>query len=343
MESTEQPSAEAQETVTPAVAESAPATSESAAAPATPEPATVVPVAESPAKNGTERFDFRQTALLTTNELRRLRKRHDEYAQSLAARLSMTLRLDFELQVTKLQTTTFQNFSTSLGSPITHLTLFKVEPLRGIGVLEINPRLGLAIVDRLMGGAGRAPASNQDLNDVEVSLLDQISLVILGEWCNHWLRYQDLHASLLGHETSGRYLQTSPADSVVLVLTMQAKLGECTESLQIALPFVSMEPLIRQLNRELEKAEEKKPSPEVARPKWNPLLGEVTVAITAEWHRLELTAREVTRLKVGDVLELDPEAANCVQVRLGGKPKFIGRLGARGKRRAVELTEIVKP
>lgn len=339
MESADQSSAETQEPVVPVEA----APTGSAVVPATPEPAAPAPVPEPVARQGTTRFDFRQAVVLSSNELRRLRKRHDEFAVSLAARLSMTLRLDFELQVTKLQTLTFQSFAASLATPVTHLTLFKVEPLRGIGVLEINPRLGLAIVDRLMGGAGRAPEANQDLNDVEVSLLDQISMVVLSEWCNHWLRYQDMRPSLLGHENSGRYLQTSPTDSTVLALTMQAKLGECTETIQMALPYVSMEPLVRQLNRELEKAEEKKPTPEAARPKWNPLLSDVMVAITAEWQRLELTARELTKLKIGDVLELDPEAANCVQVRLGDKPKFIGRLGTRAKHWAVELTEVIKP
>ena len=34
--------------------------------------------------------------------------------------------------------------------------MFKVEPLVGVGILDINPRLALTIADRLLGGRGHS-------------------------------------------------------------------------------------------------------------------------------------------------------------------------------------------
>jgi flagellar motor switch protein FliM len=64
--------------------------------------------------------------------------------------------------------------------------------------------------------------------------------------------------------------------------------------------------------------------------------------VTAEWPALEMTARDLTNLKVGDVLPLDGEVVNQVRLRLAALPKFIGRLGTTGSKWAVEITETIQ-
>src|SRR5450631_3574271 len=106
--------------------------------------------------------DFRQSGFLTPSELRRIRQRHEQFIRALAARLAMFLRLEFTLQLSKVQIVGYQKFTEELPSP-THITLFKTEPLKGVGLLVIPPRFGLMFVDRLLGGPGQAPAEGRDL------------------------------------------------------------------------------------------------------------------------------------------------------------------------------------
>ena len=70
---------------------------------------------------------------------------------------------------------------------------------------------------------------------------------------------------------------------------------------------------------------------------WNRRFDDVPVALTAEWAGVELSAREISQLKVGDVLTLDPACAAQVAVRLADLRKFTGRLGTQGDRRAIEI------
>jgi flagellar motor switch protein FliM len=51
-----------------------------------------------------------------------------------------------------------------------------------------------------------------------------------------------------------------------------------------------------------------------------------------------MSAGEITRLKVGDLLALDPACAAQVQLRLNQVPKFIGRPGTSSGKWAVQLT-----
>lgn len=287
-----------------------------------------------------EPCDFRQPAFLTTGEMRKIRLRHEEFIRSLAARLSIYLRMEVSIQMSKLQTLSYQQLTEGMASP-THLTLFKVEPLKGYCLLEIPPRLGLTIVDRLLGGPAHSVNANRDLSEIEVALLDQACQNLLNEWCTLWQKVSDLRPAILGHETNGRFLRSSPHDTVMLVLSMEVRMGDCMEQMQLAFPFMTIEPLVRQLSL-LNDGETDPQSKPPARVAWNRDLDEVKIRIEAEWHGLQISARELACLQPGDILMLDPQCFQHVEVRLERITKFRGRLGTCGDNWAVELTTPLK-
>lgn len=284
--------------------------------------------------------NFRQSGFLAASELRRIRQRHEQFTRSLAARLAIFLRLEFSLQLARAHIESYQKFIESLSNP-TYITLFKTEPLKGAGLLVIPPRLALTLVDRLLGGPGQMPPENRDLTDIEVALSDQSAMLILSEWCNHWPEMRGLHATILGHENNSKFLQTSPPETSMLILTVSASIAEQQETFQIIFPYATLEPLMRLLNPELTGAETAAPRP--GKPRWNPEFDEVKVPLTAEWQGLKMSAGEITRLKPGDLLGLDPACAAQVLVRFGNIPKFFGRPGTSDAKWAVQLTAAIAP
>ncbi len=284
--------------------------------------------------------DFRQPAFLTSAELRRLRLRHEEFIRSLAAHLSIYLRLEVVLHMSKLQTLSFQKYADGLANP-THLTLFKVEPLRGVCLLDMSPRLGLTFVDRLLGGPAHSVAPNGDLSDIEAALLDQVAHLIFNEWCALWQKIETTRPVILGHESNARFLNSSAHDSVLLIVSMEARLGDCVEQMQLAFPFLTIEPLVRTSAQ----AADAQAGPAVQAqgpPQWNPGFDEVPVQLHTAWHGLELSARDLANLKCGNVLLLDANCFDQVEVCLEQSARFHGRLGTTGERWAVELTAPVK-
>jgi flagellar motor switch protein FliM len=281
--------------------------------------------------------DFRQSGFLAPSELRRIRQRHEQFVRSLAARLAIFLRLEYSLQLSKIQIAGYQNFIENLPTP-THITLFKTDPLKGVGLLIIPPPLGLTLVDRLLGGPGQKAEEGHDLSEIEIALIDQVASLVIGEWCNHWPEMRGLQPSLLGHENNSRYLQTASPDAAMLVLTMNGGIGEQSEPMQIVFPYATVEPLVRLLSPAMPGAEAL--PTRAAKPKWNTQFDEVKVPVIAEWHGLKMSAGEISRLKVGDMLALDPDCAAQVHLRLSRVPKFIGRPGTTGGKWAVQLTNI---
>jgi flagellar motor switch protein FliM len=282
--------------------------------------------------------DFRQSGFLAPSELRRIRLRHEQFIRSLAARLAIFLRLEVSVQLTKVQITSYQKFAEALGSP-THITLFRTEPLKGVGLLVIPPRLGLGFVDRLLGGPGQMPESARELSEIEIALIDQIATLTLGEWCAHWPEMKELRPALLGHENNSRFLQTAAPDTAMLVLTVDTGMGGAVESVQLAFPYATVEPLMKQLAPALPEPESVPTRSSAVQ--WNAEFDDLKVKASVEWQGLKITAAEITRLKKGDVLMLAPECAGLVQLSLGKTPKFAGKPGVCGKKWAVQLTDVL--
>jgi flagellar motor switch protein FliM len=294
-----------------------------------------------PETNSVVPFDFRNRMLLAPAQLRKLGLHQEEFANALAARLSLYLRLEFSLKLNGVQTVAYGKFAQSWSNP-SHLTLFKIEPLRGVAILEIPPPIGLSIVDRLMGGAGQAPDSPREMSEIENALLDQAIQIILGEWCSHWSRAKELKPVLLGCETNGKFVQTTSPETMMLVISMEARMASSVEKIQIGIPYASVEPMIRQLARSAEVVAEPPSQPATKSAcTWNPCFDDLRVPLVAEWQGIEMTARDVLALKIGDVLQVSLQCAQQVKVRLADNAKFNGRLGTVAGNWAVELTQVI--
>ena len=258
--------------------------------------------------------DFRQSGFLAASELRRIKQRHEQFVRALAARLAIFLRLEFTLQLSKVQIVSYEKFTDDLPSP-THITLFKTDPLKGVGLLVIPPRLGLTLVDRLLGGPGQTPEESRELSEIETALTDQVATLILAEWCNHWPEMRDLRPSLLGHENNSHFLQTSPPETAMLILTLERRhrrtVGADPAGVSLhdrRAAHASADSVAARIRRRCRRA--------AARLKWNAEFDDVKVPVVAEWQGLKMSAGEITRLKPGDVVATRPRLRRASAIAL---------------------------
>jgi flagellar motor switch protein FliM len=288
-----------------------------------------------PGANEARPHDFRNPCLLSDGELRRLRSLHDDFARFVSSRLSLALRLELTLSVASLATTTYSTFTGALSNP-GHLTLFKVEPLTGIGILDIEVGLALGIADRLLGGRGTAGKPRPFLTEIETALLEDVTTAFLEEWAAQWKLDTPLRPAVIGHENSGRFLQTSPKDASIVTLVLDCSFGECTGKIQLGIPYYTLEPLMKKLQSRRTKETALAPAPK--RTEWHPAYDRITMPVRGEWQAFELTVRELTSLRVGDVIEMSNDICANTRVLFNGVPKFIGTVGLDSDRVAIQLT-----
>lgn len=290
---------------------------------------TTVPEASAPVVGGSkgkpgtnhsvQAYDFRSPVFLTPGELRRLRIRHEEFVRALSASISLYLRMEFLLQMSKLETISYRNMLESLPVP-SHLTLFRLPPLHGICLLDVSPRLGLTVIDRMLGGPGHSVKNEREFTDIEKEVLQNLITLILKEYAGSWLRYQKLDWEIIEHENTARFLKIVEPDEVMLFLEMEARFGDCVAALRLIIPYNAIEGLVDQLMREISADTSSNTvgnMPCLAAPVYN-----VPVPVSAHWNGFSISLRDLKSLSIGDTLWLDPDKCQSATVQLGALPKF---------------------
>ncbi len=294
-----------------------------------------------PQKSSVEPCDFRSPALLSEGDLRRLRHQQNEFARHFAAKVSSFLRLEFTVALTGVTTLPYARFTGALPDPA-HLTLFKMEPLTGLGIISLPPSLGLAITNRMLGGRGPAAGEKPEeraLTEIETSLLEDFVRMLAEEWCRHWPEGRDAPPLLVGYETNGKFLQTSPENTTMLVVAFEVTLGERAQTIQLAMPFAVLEGSIKRPSGvpSPKKTRPAGPVPDRAALARHAVTAAVPLPVVAQWTVAEITLRDVMNLRPSDVLEMPADTLSKTCVSLTGRPLFIGTAGVRDGRVAVRL------
>ena len=290
-----------------------------------------------PEKHQLEEFDFRSPVFLSAAEMRRLRIKNEEFIRTLGATLSVYLQMEFGLQMSRLETVTYQMMLENLPMP-SHLTLFRLNPLNGICLMDISPRLGLTILDRMMGGPGHSIKNERDFTDIEVTVLQDFINLILKEYADSWHRYQGLEHEIIEHENTARFLNIVEPDEVILYLEMEARLGDCLAGIRFMIPYRMLEDLIAQLMAEISNEEEgkaEKKAPVVMNDNYK----NIPIMLKTYMRGLSMTLGEIKNLSKGDLILLDDKICKDLVVELGKIPKFKGEMNMMQEPVSVMLTE----
>lgn len=281
-------------------------------------------------------YDFRSPVFLSPEKLRRLRIKHEDFIRNLAGRISTYLRKEFSIQMSRLETMSYANMLETLPMP-SHLTLFKLNPLKGMYLFDLSPRLGLTVLDRMMGGPGHSIRVEREFTDIESSVLVNFIQLVIKEYAESWLKYQRLEWEIVEHENTARFLNLAAADDIMLYLEMEARFGDVVAGMRFVLPYVNIEDLVGKLMAEI--AVESKGKHEKVTVPSDPRspIYQIPVPISAHWRGFSMTLRDVNSLAVGDVVCLNNQKCENVVVDLGRVPKFYARLEPGAKQVAVSL------
>jgi flagellar motor switch protein FliM len=293
-----------------------------------------------PAQVSAKPFDFRTPIHLAEAEIRRLRTLHTSFISTISARFSSLLRADMSLKLAKLLTMPYGKFAESMKNP-THISLFKVDQLPGIGILEIHPRLAISMTNRMLGGRGITSEEERYLTEIEIALLEEIVDIIVHEWCRQWKDDHQYTGRQIGHENNPRFLQACSNDTIVLVLTIEALAGDSVELIQIAVPYNMLEPIVKSIHTR--RSRELHTQPEIKPQQWRTSYNQIAVPLVADWEVTGANVSDVLRLRVGDIVEMPKSTLNNTRVRIANAPRFNAQAGCENGHVAIQISSEIQP
>lgn len=286
-------------------------------------------------------YDFKRALRFSKDQIRSLTRIHDNYARILTTLFSAQLRTYVQISVVSVDQLPYEEFIRSVPK-LTILYIFEAKPLEGRLVLEVNPNVAYAMLDRLLGGAGNSPDKIGNLTEIESILLERLFSKALDHMTDAWANLTDLHPRLQLIEMNPQFMQIVSPNETVAVISMSIKVGEITGMINLCLPHVVLEPIMPKLTAHHWFSSQQKTRVPEEQTALENRLNKVKVPVIAELGSSVLSVGEFLNLSVGDVIELERDAKEDISVRIGEKEKFMGRPGIIRGRVAVQITNVIK-
>jgi flagellar motor switch protein FliM len=194
-----------------------------------------------------KRYDFKRPDKFSKDQIRTISILHETFARLSSATLSSTLRILAHVHEASVDQCTYEEFIRSVPNP-TVLGVLPLPPLRGAAVLEIDPALSFAMIDRLLGGRGDPRDMKREITDMECKLITGMIERLLGGLREAWRIIRPLEPKLAAIETNPMFCQIAPPSEMVVLVSLATRIGEAEGFMNLCIPNLTLEPMIPQLS-----------------------------------------------------------------------------------------------
>ncbi|HBG65131.1 MAG TPA: flagellar motor switch protein FliM, partial [Treponema sp.] len=283
-------------------------------------------------------YDFRRPDKFSKEQIRTVSNMHETFARLTTTSLSAQLRTLVHVHVASVDQLTYEEFIRSIPTPTT-LAVINMDPLKGNAVLEIAPEITFIMIDRLFGGSGDTGGKvNRDLTDIEQSVMEGIIVRILANMREAWTQVIDLRPRLQQIETNPQFAQIVPPSEMVILVTLEIKIGEEAGMMNICIPYITIEPIVSKLSSQFWFSSVRRSSTTQYLGTLKEKLSDVEMELIAEIGSLNVPIRDVLNLHAGDVIRLaNTKITDPLTLAVGSRKKFFCQPGVIGKKLAVQV------
>jgi flagellar motor switch protein FliM len=283
-------------------------------------------------------YDFKRPDKFSKEQIRTVSIMHETFARLTTTALSAQLRSLVQVHVASVDQLTYEEFIRSIPNPTT-LGVINMDPLKGSAILEIDPAITFSIIDRLFGGQGEGTKVTRDLTDIETSVMEGIIVRILGNMREAWSQVIDLRPRLGQIETNPQFAQIVPPTEMVVLVTLETKVGEVEGMMNFCIPYLTIEPIISKLSAQYWYSSVRRGATTENLNILRERLSTISVPMIVEIGSMDLTVRDVLSLTVGDVIRLqDAHIYDHMALRVGERKKFWCKPGQIANKLAVQVT-----
>ncbi|MGI5057740.1 flagellar motor switch protein FliM [Treponema pectinovorum] len=282
-------------------------------------------------------YDFKRPDKFSKEQIRTVSIMHETFARLTTTSLSAQLRSLVHVHVASVDQLTYEEFIRSIPTPTT-LAVINMDPLKGNAVLEIDPAITFSMIDRLFGGTGQGAKVSRDLTDIEQSVMEGIIVRILANMREAWTQVIDLRPRLGQIETNPQFAQIVPPSEMVVLVTLETKVGEEEGMMNFCIPYLTIEPIISKLSSQFWFSSVRRSSTTQYLGTLKEKLSDVDMDVVAELGTINMPIRDVLALRSGDVVRLSTvRVGEPLTLSVGNKKKFYCQPGVVGKNMAVQV------
>jgi flagellar motor switch protein FliM len=285
-------------------------------------------------------YDFRRPDRVSKDQMRTLQNLHEGFARQFSTTLTNFLRTFVEIELVSVDQLTYSEFVMSISNP-SCIYVFKMEPLEGNAILEINPSLVFFIIDRLFGGQGRPSEQNRELTLIEQNVINRIVERSLQDLKEVWEHIGVFSPKIEAYETNPQFVQIAPPGETVILISLEVRMQNASGLMSICFPYMLLENVINNLSGESWMSSRSAATVET-RTTLERELETIELPVSTLIGKTSLTIRDLLQLQRGDVLCLEKAYDSDLILQVGGKNKMAVRTGLVGRKKAVKIVKVLE-
>ena len=286
-------------------------------------------------------YDFKRPDKFSKDQIRTISMIHETFARLTTTGLSAQLRAMAHVHVASVDQLTYEEFIRSIPNPTT-LAVIDMEPLKGNAVLEIDPSITFAVIDKLFGGKGEGDTKLQrELTEIESAVIEGVIVRVLGNLREAWSNVIDLRPRLGRIEVNPQFAQIVPPSDMVVLVTLETKIGEVEGMMNFCIPYITIEPVISKLSGQYWYSSVRKGTTTENLMIIKERLNTVFVDLIVEIGKIDIKVRDVLTLRINDYIKLDRvKISDNFVLKIENRQKFECRPGTVGSKMAVQVVKI---
>ena len=258
------------------------------------------------------------------------------FCMSFASSLSVFIRRMVDVTVDSVGMVNFEKFHQSLPVPAS-LHIFRMEPLKGHGILALESRLAFNLVECYFGGKASEDVKieGREYTAIENRMIQNVVRVYLEDFAQAWKPVHEVSMSYVRSEMNPQFADIALPNDLVAVTSFNVELDGIPGLLKVCIPYSTVDPILDKLRSGFQGDESEVDID------WKERLKEgirgIMVEVRAELGAGRITGHQLLGLKVGSVIQLEQSVNDCLVAKVEGVPMLKGRAGVRGGNKAIKI------
>jgi flagellar motor switch protein FliM len=250
-------------------------------------------------------WDVRQAGQIGREQLRAINQLHEVFARNLTTSIGGYLRIVFDCSLVSAEHLTYREFLQRIPEK-TYLASINLAPVDTTAVLQLDLAIAFPIIDVLLGGEGTGSEATRPITEIEEQVLEGIILIMCRELQTTW-RAIALEFNFGARQQILQTQRLMPPEEKNLCLSFEVKMSETRGTLNLAIPAVVSNALLRKISADF--SYQRPRSPIEARVQLQKRLLDCFFPVELSMPGLEVPLQSLAKLALGDLLSFSRDAS----------------------------------
>ena len=287
---------------------------------------------------GIREYDIANQERIVRGRMPALEIINERFARNFRIGLFNFMRRTPEMSVGQVRVLKYSAFLRDIVVP-TNINIVSVRPLRGSGLVILDPKLVFTVIDSMFGGTGRfqTPIEGREFTTTEQRIIQRLLDVVTTEYAKAWQGVYPLQLEYQRSEMHTQFANIATPSEIMVTTKFTLEIGDAGGEVFICIPYSTLEPIRDLLYSSLQGDSTSTDK------RWLALLTKqvqmAEIDLVAELGTTKIAVGDLMKMTRGDFIELPLK--ETIMAKVDGVPLFDCKFGTLNNHYAIKVDAVL--